>query len=140
MKPLQISFPSAFAAEGTKFADSLAEAIRNIGLDITVERDRDRPDTQDPGATLTIIQAKPAASAIAKGIAAWLDRNHGVSLQIRRGDSEITSNVSSRDTERLIDFITKGASSGAVGLPGAPGKDDDYGLDILPGGPGKDDD
>ena len=141
MNPLHITFPSASAAEGTKFADSLAEAIRGIGSDITVERDRDRPDKQDPGTTLTVMHATAATGAIAKGIAAWLDKHRGVSLQIRHGDSGVISNVDSGDSKRLIDFIEKGSSSGGLQiLPGDPGKEDDRGLDVLPGDPGKYDD
>lgn len=74
---LVVTFPAVSTAEGNRLASTLADALRDVDPDIVVDRQRERPDTQDFGATLAVILGTTAATAVAKGIAAWLARNRG---------------------------------------------------------------
>ena len=81
---LLISFGEVSVAEGNRLAGTLAEMLRDADPNVTVERHRQLPQAQDFGATLVVVLGTAAASALAKGVAAWLTRNSGAKLEIRR--------------------------------------------------------
>lgn len=98
-----LSFAGVSDAEGNQLASSLAEALEDVDPDITVKRHRERPDTQDFGATLAVILGSAAATAIAKGISTWLARNSGAKLEIRcNGELMLAaSNLDSKDAAAI---------------------------------------
>jgi hypothetical protein len=104
-----LCFPEASVAEGNKFASSLADDLRDLDPTLVLERQKQDPQTQDFGATLTIILGSAAASAIGKGIGTWLARNSGARLTIRKSGGEVlASNLDSRDAARIVEALSKG--------------------------------
>ncbi len=101
--PFIIRFPGASTAEANRYAADLATTLRDVDQDLKVEQQRDRPDTQDFGATLAIILGTASVSAVAKGVAAWLARHAGAKIQINADGSVIASNLDSRDAARIAD-------------------------------------
>jgi len=98
-----VSFPDATSAEGNRFANTLADALRDADQNVVVDRQRERPDTQDFGASLAVILGTAAVTALAKGIAAWLARNSGARIEIRlKGKVVLTAtHVDSKDLPRI---------------------------------------
>ena len=102
-EPLIVTFPSATTAEGNRYASTLAEALREVHPSITVDRRRERAETQDFGASLALVLGTAAATEIAKGIAAWLARNSGAQIEIKRkGQVLLTAtHLDSKDVPRI---------------------------------------
>jgi len=107
-KDLLLSFADSSTADGNRFAASLAEALRDVDNSVVVNRVRERSDTQDFGASLAVVLGTAAATAIAKGIAAWLARNSGARIEIRRRGKVIlvASHLDSKDVPRLAEALT----------------------------------
>lgn len=107
---LILCFPDNSVADGNRFAGSLANALQDISPDIAVERIRERADTQDFGASLGIILGTAAATAVAKGIGAWLARNSGAKVEIRRGGEVVlvATHLDSRDAAKIVQAISSG--------------------------------
>jgi hypothetical protein len=107
--PFTISFPGVSVAEGNRFASSLADALRDSDSSVAVERQRERPDTQDFGASLAVILGTAAVTAVAKGIEAWLARNSGAQIEIRRNDNVvlIASHLDSKDVPQIAAALSK---------------------------------
>jgi outer membrane lipoprotein SlyB len=80
-----------------------------------VERLRERADTQDFGASLAVILGTTAVTALAKGIAAWLARNSGAKIEIRReGEVVMTaSHLDSADVPKLAEALRTAGLSNA---------------------------
>jgi hypothetical protein len=110
MHPLVITFPDASAAKRNQLAESLAEALRDLNPDIEVDRKRDRPDTQDFGATLAVVLAAPAVTELARGLASWLTRNSGARIEVRRNGEIILSgtHLDSKDVPRIVAALSTG--------------------------------
>jgi hypothetical protein len=104
---LTITFPDASMAEGNRLASTLADALRDADRNILVDRQRERPDTQDFGATLAVILGTAAATALAKGVAAWLARNSGVRIEIRRNGKLVllANHLDSKDVPRIAEAL-----------------------------------
>jgi len=98
-----IVFPNASAAEGNQLASSLADALCDADSEVSVERRRERADTQDFGTTLAVILGTRAITAVARGIAAWLARNSGAVIEIRRNGSVVllARHLDSEDAARI---------------------------------------
>jgi len=107
---LVITFPQASAAEGNRLAGTLADALRDVDANIGVDRQRARQDTQDFGATLAVMMGTAAATALAKGIAAWLARNSGAQIEIhRKGEMVLkATHLDSKDVARIAQAISLG--------------------------------
>lgn len=107
--PLIISFRDVTTAEANRFASTLADALRDVHPSITVDRHRERANTQDFGASLIVsILGTAAATAVAKGIAAWLARNSGARIEIRRKDKVVlvATHLDSRDVPRIAEALS----------------------------------
>jgi len=107
LQPFIITFPGASVAEANRYAADLAAVLREIDPEIAVEQRRDREDTQDFGATLAIILGTAAATAVAKGVAAWLARHSGAKIQIGADGSVLASNLDSRDAARIAEAFSR---------------------------------
>jgi Effector Associated Constant Component 1 len=103
-----ISFANVSTAEANQLASSLAEVLRDVDPGIVVDRQRERPDTQDFGASLAVVLGTAAATAFAKGIAAWLSRNSGACVEIRcKGKPVvIASHLASKDVSRIVEVLS----------------------------------
>src|SRR5215472_15795269 len=106
--PLVIRFTDASTAEGNRLAGTLSEALRDVDPGIVVDRQKERPDTQDFGATLAVMLGTAAATALAKGIAAWLARNSGARIEIRRKGKVVllATHLDSKDVPRLAEALS----------------------------------
>lgn len=106
---LTIRFPDVDMATANKYSQDLATAIREVG-DIKVERLRERPDTQDSGATLVLILGTTSVTVLAHGIAAWLRRNSGAKLELPMPDGRktVVSGLDSSDVAAVIGAALKG--------------------------------
>jgi len=109
-EPLILTFPNASTAEGNRHASTLAESLRDIDPNIVVDRQRERPDTQDFGATLAVMLGTAAATAVANGIAAWLARNSGARIEIRRKGKVVlvATHLDSKDVSRIAEALSFG--------------------------------
>lgn len=107
--PLIVSFPGVSVAEVNRFASTLAETLRDVDPSIKVDRLRERADTQDLGATLALVLGTAAATEIAKGIRAWLARNSGARIEIRRNDEVVlvASYLDSKDAPQIAEALSK---------------------------------
>ena len=105
---LLFTFPDASVAEGNRLASSLADALQDMDPNIVVDRQRERADTQDFGATLAVILGTAAVTAVAKGIAAWLARNSGARIEIRRKGELVllATHLDSHDVSRIAEALT----------------------------------
>lgn len=103
-----VSFVDTSSAEGNRLASTLAEALRDTDPDVRVSRERERADTQDFGATLAVIAGTAAGTALAKGIAAWLARNSGARIEIRRAGEVVlaASHMDSKDVARIAEALS----------------------------------
>ena len=63
---LMFTFPETSTAAGNQFASSLAKALRDTDPGIVVSRERERPDTQDFGASLAVVLGSAAVSAVGR--------------------------------------------------------------------------
>jgi hypothetical protein len=108
-EPLMINFPATSSAEGNRLASGLADALREVDPNIVVDRHRERPDTQDLGATLAVILGTAAVTAIAKGIGAWLARNSGARIEIRRRGKVIlaATHLDSKDVAAIAEALSR---------------------------------
>ena len=105
---LLFTFPDASVAEGNRLASSLADALQDMDPNIVVDRQRERADTQDFGAILAVILGTAAVTAVAKGIAAWLARNSGARIEIRRKGELVllATHLDSQDVSRIAEALT----------------------------------
>jgi hypothetical protein len=105
---LQLNFPDSSTAEGNRLASSLAETLRDISPSISVQRVRENSATQDFGASLAVMLGTAAATAVAKGIAAWAARNSGAKIEIRRNGELIliASHLNSGDVPKIVKAIS----------------------------------
>jgi hypothetical protein len=110
-EPLIVTFPDIPLAEGNRLANTLAEALRDADSNIVVDRQRERPDTQDFGATLAVILGTAAVTAVAKGIAAWLARNSGARIEVRRRGRVVlfATHLDSNDVPRIAEALSREA-------------------------------
>jgi Effector Associated Constant Component 1 len=105
---LVIGFPDASVADGNRLASTLAEALRDLDPGIAVERQRERSDTQDFGASLAVVLGTTAATAMAKGLVAWLTRNSGARIEIRRKGKVVlvATHLDSQDVPRIVEALS----------------------------------
>jgi len=105
---LVISFADASTAEGNRLASTLAETLRDIDPSIVVDRQRECSDTQDFGASLVVMLGTAAATALARGIAAWLVRNSGARIEIRRKGKLVlvATHLDSKDIPRIAEVLS----------------------------------
>jgi len=107
-EPLIFKFVYTTTAEGNRYADSLSQVLREVDPSVVVERQRDRPDTQDFGATLAVIAGSAAVTALAKGIAAWLARNSGAQLEVMHEGKPVLrlSHLDSADVAQIAKALS----------------------------------
>jgi hypothetical protein len=108
---LIISFSGATADEGNRYSRDLRSFLLDIDPSARLELRREQSDSQDFGSTLVLVLGTTAASALARGIAVWLQRNSGVRISLANAKGElVASGVDSKDVSRIIQAFT-GAST-----------------------------
>jgi hypothetical protein len=101
---VQIVFSGVTPAEANKLAASLENAISSSDPAVETRRVRDRPESQDGGTSVAFILVAAILSPIAKGIAAWLSRNSGTTIDIHRPDNTTVTirYASGEDTAQTV--------------------------------------
>lgn len=105
---LTVTFPEVSSAEGNRLATSLAEALKDIDPTIAVDRKKERDDTQDAGTILAVLLGSASATAVSRGIAAWIARNGGARLKIwHKGKLVVdAAGLDSKDASRIAEAIS----------------------------------
>ncbi len=107
MNSYAIKFENVSDMEANKYAAELGEFLSEITPNIQISQERANARTQDAGTILQIILGSGAAVSIAKGIADWLRKRPGTSLEITN-DAVSAKNISSSDAVKLTEiFVNK---------------------------------
>jgi hypothetical protein len=102
-----LSFTGATTDEGNRYASDLKDFLADIGSGARIEKRRERDDTQDFGATLVLVLGTAAASTLARGIAAWLQRNSGARITVKNANGELTAEgLDSKDVARIVEALS----------------------------------
>lgn len=106
----RITFHDVSSADANRYAEELREILRDASPDVSVERKREHPSTQDFGTTLILVLGTPAAVAIARAIGNWLALRRGT-ISIERENGEITKITGTNLTEevqlKVLEILTK---------------------------------
>ena len=106
-----IRFPQADAADANIYARDLADFLKTeIAADkgLRAEPERSNRQAQDFGATLVLILGTAAATAIAKGIQAWLKGHTGARMEIVTDKGKLlVSNVESKSAAEIAKAFTE---------------------------------
>ena len=101
-----ITFDNVTAADTNRYASELRDTLLDIVPDITVERKRENPATQDFGSALVLLLGTSSVTALAKALGSWLQLRRGVSLTIKTDKGEIiATHLSSKDTQQLAQLF-----------------------------------
>jgi hypothetical protein len=112
---LVVSFPDAGDAEANVFAASLRDHLRDvIPAEVGFESypRRTNPHAQDFGASLVLVLGTASATAVAKGIYAWLRGHTGASMEMTTpGGHVIVRNAESRSLEEIAKALANAGPS-----------------------------
>ncbi len=101
-----ITFDDVSPADANRYADELRNALLDTTPDITVQRRRDDPRTQDFGATLVLVLGTPAIVTVAKTIGDWLKLRASASLTIETPEKRIVvQNITSKNAAQLAERL-----------------------------------
>jgi hypothetical protein len=102
-----LSFTGATPDEGNRYARDLNTFLHDVSSDIQAEQCRERDDSQDFGATIVLVLGTAAVSTLAQGIAAWLRRNAGVRLSVKKASGElIAEGLDSKDVAQIVKALS----------------------------------
>jgi hypothetical protein len=104
----EVRFEEVSVAEAGVLAANLRdELLEFLPEDAKVLLEKDDPTNQDFGATLVLVLGTPAVLAIARGIASYLQRQHG-SISISKDGAVVATGISGADAARIAEaFSTK---------------------------------
>jgi hypothetical protein len=103
-----VTFEGVSPSDAQRYAEELQDALLEATPDITVQRRRENPLTQDFGATLILILGAPAVVAAVKAVGDWLMRHtgDGASLTLKTVDGElVVQGISSKNAAELAQFL-----------------------------------
>ena len=98
---VQISFDNCSAGEAAQLANQLEQDLREAAA-AEISRKKDRPDSQDFGATLVVLFGTPVAIVLAKAVSNFLRRHSGASISITK-DGVMAKNLDSKDAARIAE-------------------------------------
>lgn len=105
-----LRFDDVSSADANRYADELRALLLDTSPNVSVERKRENPSTQDLGATLVLILGTPAAVAIAKAIGNWLVLRRGtITIESENGEiTKITASNMTNDAQlKVLDIMAK---------------------------------
>lgn len=101
-----ITFEGVSHSDAQRYAEELQDTLLDATPDITVQRRRESPLTQDFGATLILILGAPAVVAVVKAVGDWLIRRNSASLTWKTADGElVVQGISSKNATDLAQFL-----------------------------------
>lgn len=102
-----LTFDGVEPADGNRYASDLRDFLLDLGTDVRVEKHRESPDSQDFGSTLALVLGTTAISTLARGIAAWLQRNAGARITLRTAKGEVVAEgLDSKDVPRIVEAFS----------------------------------
>lgn len=105
-----LRFDDVSTADANRYADELRELLLDASPEVSVERKREHPSTQDFGTTLVLILGTPAVVAIARVIGNWLALRRGtISIQTENGEiTKITgTNMTNEVQLKVLEILAK---------------------------------
>jgi hypothetical protein len=103
-----VTFDGVSPADAQRYAEELQEALLDATPDITVQRRRESPLTQDFGATLILILGAPVVVEVVKAVGDWLMRRNNASLTWKTADGElVVQRISSKNAAELAQFLAR---------------------------------
>jgi hypothetical protein len=103
---LVISFDDSLPADAAKLAQDLEQQLREADPSVKISLEKTRADSQDFGATLILLFGTPVAIALAKAVAAFLQRNSGASITITRSGNVVAKNLDSKDAAKIAEAFS----------------------------------
>lgn len=106
----RIAFEGVSEADANRYAEELQEFLRDASSDVTVERKRENPATQDFGSTLVLVLGTPAVVAIARAIGNWLALRRGtITIEAENGEiTKITGTNLTNDVQlKVLEIMIK---------------------------------
>lgn len=101
-----INFDNVSGREAQIYAEELRQMLLDTSPDISVDRRRDDPRTQDAGSTLVLILGAPAVVAIARAVGNWLTLRRQAGITIKTDAGEIVAtNLTSKDALTLAELL-----------------------------------
>ena len=101
-----ITFDDVSSADANRYVDELRNALLDATPDITVQRRRDDPRTQDFGATLVLVLGTPAVITAVKTISDWLKLRTSASLTIETPEKRIVvEHITSKNAAQLAERL-----------------------------------
>jgi hypothetical protein len=103
-EPVWITFLGVTDAEGDKLAGSLLSTLRETDRNLSAERRKADPQSQDYGSILTLVLGSAAVGSVAKGVAQWIARHAGTTIRIQSpdGTSVDIKNATGQDTAQIV--------------------------------------
>lgn len=103
-RPIYIRFPGVDPAAASNYSQDLASRLKDIGI-VNINRIQEREGSQDPGTALEFILGTASITAIAQGIAVFLQRNSGsqVTIESESGLKVTVRNVNSSDAVGVVE-------------------------------------
>ncbi len=106
---VMLTFTDATEDRGNQYATDLRAALLRIDPTVQVQRQRDRGEAQDFGSTLVLVLGTSAISALAHGIAAWLQRNAGARISVKKADGTlVATGLDSKDVASVVQALSRG--------------------------------
>jgi len=105
-KSIQISFDNCSTGEAAQLANQLEQDLNEAGAS-EITRKKDRPDSQDFGATLVVLFGTPVAIVLAKAVSNFLHRHSGASISITADGAVIARNLESKDAARIAEAFAR---------------------------------
>ncbi len=101
-----ITFEGISPADAQRYAEELRNALLDAAPDISVQRRRENPYTQDFGATLVLTLGTPAVLAVVKAVGNWLMLRNRASLTWKTADERLSvQNITSKNATELAQFL-----------------------------------
>jgi hypothetical protein len=101
-----VTFGDVAPADMQRYAEELRNALLDATPDITVQRRRENPLTQDFGATLILTLGTPAVVAVVTAVGNWLKLRNSASLTWKTTDGHIiVQNITSKNAAELAHLL-----------------------------------
>jgi hypothetical protein len=101
-----VTFEGVPPADAHRYAEELRDALLDATPDLTVQRRRENPHTQDFGATLVLTLGTPAMVAMVTAVGNWLKLRNSASLTWKTADGQmIVQNITSKNATELAQHL-----------------------------------
>jgi Effector Associated Constant Component 1 len=99
-----VEIQSASLRMAGALAASLEKQLQEQGFS-RVKKTKESPETMDLGTLLTVVVSSGAATALASGIAAWLQKNLGASVTIKKNGETVIKGTNASGIALILDKL-----------------------------------